>query len=481
MRGTRNEMNVTYKTDDVKAVRTPIYDFVREYAKSGVTRFHMPGHKGKRIFGPEKYDITEIKGADSLYEAKGIIAESENTASRLFGSGATFYSTEGSSQCIKAMMYLLTESSRPVILAARNVHKAFLHAAMLLDFDVIWIVPKDGSKGLLSQTPSPDDVREAFARAPSKVAALYLTSPDYLGKTADISEIADICHDYGAFLAVDNAHGAYLHFLTTPVHPLDLGADVCCDSAHKTLPVLTGGAYLHIAKKAPYTWRSSAKRALEIFGSTSPSYLILASLDLCNKYLAGDCERRLEGFLKMKEKYVSQISRMGWDVRDGDPLRLVIKHHMQEEELIYILHSFGIECEHTDRDYAVFMMTPENTADDMKKLVSALDAALKVRKKRERSDNTGCFPGDDEKDMDEGAEVFSGLRAKRVMSFREAFVSEGEVIPAASAIGRICRLPVASCPPAVPVVMPGEMIDRDVIKALLYYDIGTVDVVKRPR
>ena len=128
-------------------MNTPIADFVRRYAASGTARLHMPGHKGRAFLGCEPFDITEIAGADSLYEADGIIAQSEENAAALFGSSRTLYSTEGSSQCIRAMLYLClncrARGARPVIVAARNVHKAFVFAAALLDFEIVWLWPQN--------------------------------------------------------------------------------------------------------------------------------------------------------------------------------------------------------------------------------------------------------------------------------------------------------------------------------------------------
>ena len=126
---------------------TPILDFVRQYADSDTVRFHMPGHKGRNKLGCEQWDITEVKGADALYEAEGIIARSEENATALFGSQRTLYSTEGSSQCIRAMLYLAITNRRagtaPVVVAARNVHKSFVYAAALLDIEVAWLWPEE--------------------------------------------------------------------------------------------------------------------------------------------------------------------------------------------------------------------------------------------------------------------------------------------------------------------------------------------------
>ena len=130
---------------------------------------------------------------------------------------------------------------------------------------------------------TPEILKEELKRAEGKISAVYITSPDYLGGMSDIKSLSETAREYGVPLIVDNAHGAYLRFLKDSLHPIDLGADMCCDSAHKTLPVLTGGAYLHISENAPETYKNLGKKAMELFGSTSPSYLILQSLDKANE------------------------------------------------------------------------------------------------------------------------------------------------------------------------------------------------------
>ena len=238
-------------------MKTPICDFVNTYARSDSIRLHMPGHKGisekesSLPFLAEAFDITEIPGADSLYEADGIIRESEKNASLIFGSH-TFYSTEGSSQCIRAMLYLSliyakSQGKTTTIAAARNVHKSFISAAAMLDIDINWIYSENTSNdnSYLSCTVDADALDKKLSSLKEKPFAFYITSPDYLGNISDVSAISRVCHKHGVLLLVDNAHGAYLKFLSPSQHPIDLGADLCCDSAHKTLPVLTGGAYLH--------------------------------------------------------------------------------------------------------------------------------------------------------------------------------------------------------------------------------------------
>ena len=178
-------------------MNTPICDFVRRYVDDNLIRMHMPGHKGKAFLGFEKYDLTEIDGADSLYEAQGVIRQSEEIASSIFGC-PTFYATEGSSQCIRAMLYLLCiaksdKSGKPFILAGRNAHKAFISAVSLLDIDVEWIFPTE-EEYYLSCNITVDRLEGLLKNTERKPDAVYITTPDYLGNTVDVKKLADVCH-----------------------------------------------------------------------------------------------------------------------------------------------------------------------------------------------------------------------------------------------------------------------------------------------
>ena len=441
---------------------TPIVDFLRRYDDDRMTRFHVPGHKGISFLGCEALDLTEVKGADSLYEADGIIAESERNATALFGSQRTCYSTEGSSHCIRAMLYLaLTQHSmgtKPVVVAARNVHKAFVYAAAMLDFDVVWLWPEE-QRSLCGCAVSPKQLEQTLAGLKTPPAAVYLTSPDYLGGMADLTALAEVAHKFGTILMVDNAHGAYLRFLNPSVHPLDLGADLCCDSAHKTLPVLTGGAYLHISQRLPASYAQHAKTALALFGSTSPSYLTLGSLDLCNRYLAENYSERLAKRIEEIVAVKQRLQDANWQIEESDPLRITIcaPNGWSGQELAERLRNGQVECEYADDTHLVLMVTPENPGEDLEKLVSVLgENTLGTRE---------LLP-------------LPSARGEQAVSIRQAFFAPHELVPADKALGRICGTPTVSCPPAIPIAVSGERITAEMVELFRYYGVNEIDVLK---
>lgn len=441
-------------------MKTPIYNFVKRYAKKDTTRFHMPGHKGKPFLGCEPSDITEIDGADVLYNADGIIDLSEKNATSLFGTAHTFYSAEGSSLSIKAMLALAAgRNEKPLFLAARNAHKAFLFAAALLDAEIGWIYPAHFSHPCACNITA-DDVRAALNCANRKPSAVFITSPDYLGNITDISGIAEVCHSTGVPLLVDNAHGAYLKFLKNDTHPITLGADMCCDSAHKTLPVLTGGAYLHISKYCE-KYVGHARDMLSVFASTSPSYLILQSLDMCNKYLSGSYRAKLEKTVKKVAEVTERLNKNRYSAQNTEPLKIVIntaKSGVDTEKTVRSLRRAGVEPEFYDRDYLVLMASAENTARDFEKLLSAL---FPIKNKK----RAAALPPEFKK-------------PKQVLSVRKAIFAEYETLSIDAAIGKICASPTVSCPPAVPIVVSGELIDADAAKLLKYYGITKINVIK---
>ena len=443
-------------------MNTPICDFVKKYAESEPLRLHMPGHKGVSLLGTEGIDLTEIDGADDLYHACGIILESEKNASSLFGAD-TFYSTEGSSLCIRAMLYLTLLYAKekgvpPIIAAGRNAHKTFLSAVALLDINVDWIYPQNEDI-YVSCNITPDEL-DAFLKK-SNACAVYLTSPDYLGNVLDIEALSKVCHENGVLILVDNAHGAYLKFLSPSRHPIDLGADICCDSAHKTLPALTGSAYLHVSKNAPGIFSKNAKTALSAFGSTSPSYLILQSLDSVNEHLSNGYKERLSEFAGEVKARKELLTEHGYSFFGNEPLKLTVNakaYGCTGTELADLLLKKNAVCEFSDPDVLVMMLTPEIG-------VSGLDRLTKILLNVPKKEPIGTLPPRIEK-------------RKTVISAREAFLSPSERISVKKSLGRVLSNASFGCPPAVPMIISGELIDENTLRLFEYYGIDEINVIK---
>lgn len=441
-------------------MKTPIVSFLKSYQEKSPVRMHMPGHKGAGILGFEGMDLTEIYGADELFAAEGIIKESEQNASNLFGC-PTYYSTQGSTLCIQTMCTILCQDAKskgkkPKILAGRNAHRSFIHAAALLDFDIEWLY---GNSDYLSCKIHAEDLEKAIIE--SLPTAVYLTNPDYLGNLLDIQSLASVCKKHNVLLAIDNAHGAYLRFLEPSLHPIDLGADLCCDSAHKTLPVLTGGAYLHLSDSLNQVWKNDVKHFMEYFSSTSPSYLIMASLDATNEVLDTTFRNSLSECIQRVDGLKNTLVQYGYTILSGEPMKITIstkEFGYTGNEIANLLMECDIYPEFYDSDYIVLMPSPYNTKDDLKRLETCLCGI-------ERKPILVNKPPKLE-------------QSKKAMNVRQALFSSSITLDVSKSLGQVCSSVTVSCPPAILPVIPGEVISESSIEVMKYYGIETVRVVK---
>lgn len=441
-------------------MKTPIVSFLKSYQEKSPVRMHMPGHKGAGILGFEGMDLTEIYGADELFAAEGIIKESEQNASSLFGC-PTYYSTQGSTLCIQTMCTILCQDAKskgkkPKILAGRNAHRSFIHVAALLDFDIEWLY---GNSDYLSCKIHAEDLEKAIIE--SHPTAVYLTNPDYLGNLLDIKSLASVCKKHNVLLAIDNAHGAYLRFLEPSLHPIDLGADLCCDSAHKTLPVLTGGAYLHLSESLNQVWKNDVKHFMEYFSSTSPSYLIMASLDATNEVLDTAFKKSLSECIQRVDGLKDTLIQHGYTILSGEPMKITIstkEFGYTGNEIANLLMECDIYPEFYDSDYIVLMPSPYNTKDDLKRLETCLCGI-------ERKPILINKPPKLE-------------QSKKAMNVRQALFSSSITLDVSKSLGQVCSSVTVSCPPAILPVIPGEVISESSIEVMKYYGIETVRVVK---
>lgn len=443
---------------------TPLYTALREHLAKKQASFHTPGHKG-RFLPKDLYDLdlTELPDTDSLFESDGCIRAAEEAARELFHSRATYFSAGGCTLCIQAMFRLAAPQGGKVI-SSRVIHRSAVNTMALLGIEPVWVRPRPDAGPCLAGRFHPEDVEKALAGNPD-AKAVYVTSPDYYGVLADIQGLSAVCHAHGVPLLVDNAHGTHLALLGK--HPLALGADLTACSAHKTLPVLTGGAFLNIgdteiSRKLNFAER--AKEAMALFGSTSPAYPVMVSLDLARAWAM---EQGKEAWEKLavrmvKIKEIAREKGLLLPLGETDPTRLAIgtlPAGMTGEEAGDFFREKGVEPEHEDGGYLVCIATPFNTEEELDRLEMAVkalpDACTEV----------------------EGTPALPSLPPVRRMP-REAVLAFQEAVPLEKAVGRVAGEAACPCPPGVPIVMPGEEITAECAAFLAKYQLKEIFCVR---
>lgn len=427
-------------------MNTPICNFLEKYTGENRLRLHMPGHNGE-----VPHDITEIFGADELYSSDvsgGIIGTSEELAAGLFGAKKTCYSCGGSTLAIQTALALLKARGCRRIAASRYSHRSLVSAAALLRLDIKWIYPNEYLSANVTYN----------SETLSGVDAVFITNIDYYGGTWKFVKPS-------IPVLIDNAHGSYLKFVdkrkfgTEYAHPLELGYPMMvAESAHKTLPVLTGGAYLHFADGMDGT---RAKEMMAMFGSSSPSYLILESLDRFNGLISDNNQlvnNACEAVFELKER----LSRLGIPLKKSDPLRVTINARecgLSGFEYARGLRANGVECEMADENYVVMMFSVLSTIEDCER---AEMASLLV---------TMGAP--------KPLVTYPVIKTKAELPVYEAMFKPQKTVAIENSAGEICAGLDCPCPPGVPLVMPGELIDNAVIDALKIYGVKTVPVIAK--
>lgn len=444
---------------------TPLKRALDEYIRQDYARLHMPGHKGASIspFGElMAYDVTEVEGTDSLFEDDGPLKELEEIFTRLYDTKGTVMSAGGSTLCIQAMLRMVAKKEGR-ILTGRNIHAAAVNAMALLGLEPVWVYPNRKQEERLIGEISPDAIRSILEKEKQEgtldsLCAVYVTSPDYFGVMSDIRSIAQIAHEYGLPLLVDNAHGAHLHFLKEEYHPMQLGADLCCDSLHKTMLALTGAALLHTsdAKYCP-----QMKGAMTVFGSTSPNYLIMLSMDSTAAFLMQDGAERIQQTVTRCEKLRQKAREKGFVLpQHCDPMRLTLPltgTGWDAQNFRKLLRKHKIMEEYLSDSGCVLLFSPFNREEDFKRTKALLDEVLI---------------------QNQPFTAFPIVPSEKVMSLREAFLSPKESVSVEKAEGRIAAQVKITCPPGIPLVMPGERLHKEIIKILKNSGIFVIDVVK---
>lgn len=426
-----------------------LYQALRKRTAEKAARFHMPGHKGRAAYDlPSNIfsiDYTEIDGTGNLYEGDEPILSAERHAAQTLGASDCLFLTGGSTLALQTAI----ASAVPVggsLLVDRGCHRAVTHAMALLDLTPHFVYPSTLPTGIPGPL-SPSDVEQAL-RAHSEASALLITSPNYYGVLQDIPALAELCHRYGKLLLVDAAHGAHLKAVCGQ-SVIEQGADLAAVSTHKTLPALGQSAVLLSSGRIPF---DTLLQTAPLFGTSSPSYLLMASIDLACAWLDDEGEQAYRACADTVRTLRTEIPRHTpfpvLSERDAalDPCRLTIccqGTNVTGDELSAILcREFGIDAEMSDAHHVVLICTGMDQPRDYARLMGAL--------KHPQFHRVEEAPA--------AASAPALPHPVRVCSVREAQFAPFVSIPVEQAAGRICARAVTPYPPGVPVIYPGERI-----------------------
>lgn len=448
-----------------------LYDSLSAYCGTDFYPFHMPGHKRRMgIPGdPFSFDITEIEGFDNLHHAQGRILEAQKQASALYGAEETWFLVNGSTAGILSAIGACAPSGK--ILMARNSHKAAYHGVFLNRLEAVYLYP--GQRGEINGPIRAEDVKRALERE-SGIRAVYITSPTYDGIVSPIGEIAKLAHEKGIPLIVDEAHGA--HFGMHPFFPesaVKQGADLVIHSVHKTLPSLTQTALIHA--NGNLVDQRRLKKLLGIYQSSSPSYVLMASIDHCIGLMQ-------EHGAELMEAFAGRLKRFRASVRDlqvlsiletDDPSKILISvgncsGEWNGRRLCGLLREkYRLEMEMEAGSYALALTSVADDDEGFCRLSAALheidgrlqremSAPCGTGKKDVRETPAPCGTG--EKNVRENSGMF---RTEAVMTIAEAEAAVQERLRLQDCAGRIAGEYVYLYPPGIPLVVPGERIRKE--------------------
>lgn len=460
--------------------RAPLYERLKNYHANGYTSFHVPGHKSGQAgyLGAEQYykgvlylDQTEIPGLDDLHHPEGVILEAQRLAARCFGADETFFLVNGSTAGNLAMI-LATCRRNDLLLVQRDVHKSVLHGFMLAGVQAVFLSPRWCEKTQLSLGLDLNIVAEALKRYP-QAKGLLVTNPSYYGVHADLRDIAKLMHSEGKVLLVDEAHGAHFGFHPdVPPSALSAGADAVVQSTHKMLTAMTMGAMLHV--QGSRINKNAIRRALSIVQSSSPSYPIMASLDLCRKMMEENGKAQMEIGLRSVQYFLSKTNKCRrWEIVgrtadpqsmgcQNDPFKIIVKDasgKLDGFELKEQLEKRGCFPEMADPLHVLLVFSLSSTIQDADRLAQALfDIDSSVREvplKKGKSEEVAPF-----------ATAISAPVSFDLQSVHHD-VSDISLISLEQCAGHVAAEMIIPYPPGIPVLYPGEIISEQMAAYLL--------------
>ncbi|MEG2570901.1 MAG: aminotransferase class V-fold PLP-dependent enzyme [Clostridia bacterium] len=449
------------------AHNTPLYDVLTRRASDGALRFHMPGHKGKNIpesplAGATAIDFTELYGTGNLYDGLWPIADAERAAAQAYEAPQAFFLTGGATMGIHAAL-LIARARTGQVLIDRGCHKSVYNGMGLLGLTPVYIRPGMIEPFHVSDSISPECVEHALSDNPA-IGAIVITCPTYYGVMSDIEGIARAAHSHGALLIVDEAHGAHLPFMDGYKSAAARGADIAVCSMHKTLPALGQAALMLTAHDIA---AEEVRRACAIFGTSSPSYNIMASMDLARDFMEN------EGRVSLR-KLVREVSHMRADTNKRgvfealntgslDPLRLCVMtagggiSGYNAARILEDKHK--IVCEMADERNVLFIITAADTIEELKSLANAI------------------YKLEEEKACTQPLTSSAPAAAKTAMSLTAALHAKNECVELKDANGRVAACNLCPYPPGIPTIAVGEVIEQSAIEYLCNNGFAEDDLI----
>ena len=447
-----------------------LYKKLERYGQSDFYPFHMPGHKRNLASSAGKFpferDITEISGFDNLHHAEGILKEAQENAAQLYGTRRCFFSVNGSTAALLSAISACV-SKGGSILVVRNCHKAVYHALYLRELQPVYIYPHEDSRLGINGGISPSRVERYLEEHP-EVEAVLITSPTYDGIVSNVEKIAEIAHRHEVPLIVDEAHGAHFRFSEYfPVSAADLGADIVIQSFHKTLPSMTQTAVLHVCSDRVDV--EKVKQFMAIYQTSSPSYILMASIDACVDKMQKDGQQMFREFTFQLEKARQRLSQCqkiqlvqpgmldSTDVFDYDRSKLLfstVGTSMNGHELHARLRDeFHIEMEMEAENYVLGIAAVGDTEEGFERLCSAIEK----------------IDAETETETDAGQEGTSYAKMKQVLSITQAMDAQQRRFPLEESIGKISGEFAYLYPPGIPILVPGEQISGHLVRNVRRY------------
>jgi arginine/lysine/ornithine decarboxylase len=450
--------------------QTPLIDALKACTNHPHTPFYTPGHKrgagispiltdllGKEVF---RADLTELAELDNLFTPQSVILAAQELAAEAFGAEKTWFLVNGSTCGIEAAILATCRMGDKIILP-RNVHSSVISGLILSGAIPIFIYPAYNSDLDIAHSITPESLKTALAKHPDAKAVL-IVYPTYNGVCGDLQAIAHLTHQYNIPLIVDEAHGAHFHFHPDlPTSALTAGADLTVQSIHKTLGAMTQASMLHIQGNRIDIDR--VNKALQLVQSTSPSFILLASLDAARQQMAIDGKKLLSRTLEIANKARNEINQIPGlsilqpaDFLKLDQTRLTVNVSQlgitgfTAEDLI---NEMGVTPEFSSLQNLIFIITIGNTESDIQNLIQALFNLTQVK-----SLTSECQPCKNKND--------DMVAHFMCISPREAFFANSETLPVEKTLERICAEIICPYPPGIPVLMPGELITKTALEYL---------------